>query len=635
MKEQIKPTTPLKVFHRITNVFSSLFSFKLNPLHFLGAIAIYLLVADTISGIYLYIFYNIDPRFCFSSVEKISASFMGNLMRGVHRYTSAALIFTTLVHTVHVLVTDRFRMFRWVAWITGVLALMVFIVIGISGYILVWDAKAQLIGVLTGKFLSYLPIFGDSIMSTFFGNDIKLLGGLFRMLLYFHVALTIGIVFVLWIHVMRNARPRLVPPKFLWIALTVNILVISFLLRAKSDAGASLASIPFEIHMDWAYFFVYPLLNIMPISTMWLVVSGTVVLLVVFPWIIKGRKVSPAVIDRERCTGCERCYIDCPYEAVTMRRIEGGKKKAVVDESKCSACGVCVGACSFKSITLEDYPWVEVLDEIKARLPKIVAFRCKFTAEIPSRSDVMAYDLPCIGSVHVNHAKEILDAGVKGIFMVGCEQDDCHYREGCKWTVQRYEKTRKPSLHKDVDVTAVRVFETTSVENITKELDKFIADLDTGFKTDKLMILGHNKINYILASIVLIVAVAILYPLTNDLKAFYPEDKAVIILTFKYRSTSSVASARSPIKVELLENGKPIYSREYYPRGIRRDSSVFVYDEILVAPTQAALSFRMVETLFPEKKSELNIDKNLKPKDSVIISYDEHDKNFLYLKDNQ
>lgn len=82
----------------------------------------------------------------------------------------------------------------------------------------------------------------------------KMLGGLFRMLLYFHVALTIGIVFVLWIHVMRNARPKLVPPKFLWITLLINMLVLSYVLKAKSDVGASLSSIPFEIHMDWAYF---------------------------------------------------------------------------------------------------------------------------------------------------------------------------------------------------------------------------------------------------------------------------------------------------------------------------------------------------------------------------------------------
>lgn len=198
--------------------------------------------------------------------------------------------------------------------------------------------------------------------------------------------------------------------------------------------------------------------------------------------------------------------------------------------------------------------------------------------------------------------------------------------------VQRYEKNRKPSLSKDVDVSAIRVFETTSIENITKELEKFISDIDSNLKTDKLVIIGRKKLNYVLATIILLILVAVLYPLTNDLKAFYPEDKAVIILTFKYRSTSSVASERSPIKVELLENNKPIYSKVYYARGIRRDSSVFVYDEILVVPKQAALSFRMEETLFPDKKSELDIDKNLKPKDSVIISYDEKAKNFLYLK---
>lgn len=134
----------------------------------------------------------------------------------------------------------------------------------------------------------------------------------------------------------------------------------------------------------------------MPISTMWLVISGGLLLLIIFPWLIKGKKVFPAVIDRERCTGCERCYIDCPYEAVTMSRIEGGKKKAVVNESKCAACGICVGACSFKSITLEDYPWAEVLDTVKTMMPKIVAFRCKFTAEIPQKTVLWRLMFPAL-----------------------------------------------------------------------------------------------------------------------------------------------------------------------------------------------------------------------------------------------
>ncbi|KJU86141.1 cytochrome b/b6 [Candidatus Magnetobacterium bavaricum] len=598
----------------------------------MGAIAIFLFLVDSISGIYLYIFYKIDPRYVHASVEAISDSFLGNIMRGLHRYTSAGLIFVTLLHTLHVLVTDRFRMFRWIAWITGVMALATFLIIGISGYILVWDVKAQLIGILTGKFLSYLPVFGNSIMSTFLGSDIKLLGGMFRMVMYFHVALTLAIVFILWLHVLRNARPRIVPPKFLWVALSVIMVVTSIVFKAKSDAGANLSNISFVISMDWAYFFVYPLMKIMPLSWMWLTVSVVSLILILFPWLIKGKKIHPVVIDHDKCTGCERCYIDCPYEAVIMQRLDDGKKKAVVNENKCAGCGICIGSCSFKSITLPAFAWQQMLDEVKAKSPEVVVFRCRLSAEVPERDKVFTYTVPCIGAVHTRFPKEIFGGSVKGVCLVGCETDDCHYREGSRWTTDRYEGSRKPSLDKQTDPSRILILQATSTEGIAQELDMFIKDVNDGKKFDKVPIRGNQKLNYAVASLLLLIPTLLLYPLTSDKMAFYPEDKSVVIMTFKYRSTSSVASSRSPIKVTMQVNQKEVFSQTYNPRGIRQDSSIFVYDEILLNPEHADISLKMQETLFPEKTEELNLTKDLKPKDSIIITYDDSSKQLIYLK---
>jgi len=213
-------------FQRLSYLFSRFFSSRLNPLYHLGAIAVFLLVIDTLSGVYLFFFYSIDPQSSHASVEAISNSFLGNIMRGIHRYSSDALILTTIAHMLHVIITDRFRMFRWVAWVSCVATLLIFLAIGVSGYILVWDTRAQLVGLLTAKFFSFLPVFGDVLMSAFLNTDLKYLGGLFRILLFAHIALTILIVFTLWVHVMRNARPRLIPPKFLYVSITLLIVLL-------------------------------------------------------------------------------------------------------------------------------------------------------------------------------------------------------------------------------------------------------------------------------------------------------------------------------------------------------------------------------------------------------------------------
>ena len=56
----------------------------------------------------------------------------------------------------------------------------------------------------------------------------------------------------------------------------------------------------------------------------------------------------PAIVDNEKCTGCETCVPECPSEAITMV-----DEKAVVNADTCVDCGVCVDACSVEALSME------------------------------------------------------------------------------------------------------------------------------------------------------------------------------------------------------------------------------------------------------------------------------------------
>jgi heterodisulfide reductase subunit A-like polyferredoxin len=54
----------------------------------------------------------------------------------------------------------------------------------------------------------------------------------------------------------------------------------------------------------------------------------------------------PAVVDKDKCTGCESCVEECPSSAISM---DNGKAK--VDADNCVDCGICVGACPAGAIS--------------------------------------------------------------------------------------------------------------------------------------------------------------------------------------------------------------------------------------------------------------------------------------------
>jgi len=55
-----------------------------------------------------------------------------------------------------------------------------------------------------------------------------------------------------------------------------------------------------------------------------------------------------AVIDKEKCTGCETCVNECPASAISI-----DEEKANVDKDMCVDCQTCVDVCPSEAIMVE------------------------------------------------------------------------------------------------------------------------------------------------------------------------------------------------------------------------------------------------------------------------------------------
>ncbi|MBI5048145.1 MAG: cytochrome b N-terminal domain-containing protein [Deltaproteobacteria bacterium] len=181
-----------------------IFTPRYNPFYYLGAIAIFFLWLLLISGVYLFIFYEIGAPY--ESLKYITEKqwYLGGIMRSIHRYAADGMVIASILHLLHVYLTDRYRRWRWVAWVSGIVLLGAVWITGVVGYWMVWDERSQIIADLTAGLLDYIPIFGDSLSMSFTSNNLI-------TNLFFFVALFIHIMVPVLLFVIHKQQPYYKP----------------------------------------------------------------------------------------------------------------------------------------------------------------------------------------------------------------------------------------------------------------------------------------------------------------------------------------------------------------------------------------------------------------------------------------
>lgn len=435
----------------------------LNPLHHTGTIAVFALAVATVTGIYLFLFYRVGTAAAHASVEAIGAQpfGIGALMRSLHRYSSDAALVAAGLHGLKMLLSDRFWGPRWLGWVTGLALLALIWFTGATGYWLVWDMQALVLSTSTARALDVLPFFTEPVIQTFARND-AIQNFLFFIVLFVHITVPLLLGAAYWLHVMRLARPRFLPPAPVLVAAGAALVAVSLLRPAASGPSADPARLPGTIPVDWFYFPYFPLTDRSPWLAWALVIGGGLVVAAV-PWLLRGPAPATAAVETAACTGCSRCYRDCPYEAIAMRpRQDGGRPRleAVVDPARCVGCGICLGACDTRGIRLGDEP-----DRSAARLraglaaarragpdrAPVVVVACRLAPGLAGPlgggdPPAALIEVPCVGLVHPDLIADALAAGAAGVFIAGCRAEDCPCREGPTWLAERLAGRRPPAL---------------------------------------------------------------------------------------------------------------------------------------------------------------------------------------------
>ncbi len=127
----IKPTYYHESVTRFTHTFR------------LGLLSTYLFFLETITGIYLMIWYAPSPDRAYTDmIRLLSGVPFGQFMRDLHRLGAEVMVAIVTAHMVRTYLTGSYKAPRQFTWFTGVILLVVTLFLSFSGYLLPWDQLA-------------------------------------------------------------------------------------------------------------------------------------------------------------------------------------------------------------------------------------------------------------------------------------------------------------------------------------------------------------------------------------------------------------------------------------------------------------------------------------------------------------
>ncbi len=195
------------------------------------------------------------------------------------------------------------------------------------------------------------------------------------------------------------------------------------------------------------------------------------------------------IIDEDRCIACANCQKICEYGAIKVE-----KSRAKVDSTLCKGCGTCLVECPADAISMKRLSDEKILSKIqeaateagKSETPQIVAFLCKWSyspkVELKWPKNVHVVQVKCSGRVDPLHVLEALNCGADGVLVVSCPPKDCHYVSGGDAAHRRLRNLKKLIQVVGIPPQRIQIQESTVGEEqrIIQCMNRFTGDLKQG-----------------------------------------------------------------------------------------------------------------------------------------------------------
>ncbi|HQR02732.1 MAG: hydrogenase iron-sulfur subunit [Proteobacteria bacterium] len=466
------PSFTASLYRVVEHALDKPFGARANPLKQLGAIGFLLLWLLVASGVPLYIMFDTAAEGAYRSIESLDLLpwRLGSILRGLHRYATDAFVCVMGLHILREWMLGRFRHFRKWLWITGVPLVVLAFISAVGGFWLNWDRLGQYSAQTTAEWIDALPLLAMPLARNFL-YPASLGDRLFTLFIFIHIGASLFLIFGLWFHIQRISRARVLPEWSLAACLSCTLILLCLVLPVHGQGPADLQIAPAALALDWWILFIHPLTVATSPAIAWGLVLCTLGLLLLLPFLPTRLRSPVAVVNPDNCSGCARCFDDCPYSAITMvphpDRLDG-LHLARVDAAACASCGICTGACPsstpFRHDTILetgiDMPQAPI-DSLRRQLRqgleemqdsrRLVVFSCNKGATLLSpATDILHFELICAGMLPPAFVEFAIRAGADGVLVSGCREGGCVFRLGQQWMAGRLVGMREPHLRSSV-----------------------------------------------------------------------------------------------------------------------------------------------------------------------------------------
>jgi NADPH-dependent glutamate synthase beta subunit-like oxidoreductase/coenzyme F420-reducing hydrogenase delta subunit/ferredoxin len=135
-------------------------------------------------------------------------------------------------------------------------------------------------------------------------------------------------------------------------------------------------------------------------------------------------------VDEHWCRGCGLCEELCEYHAVRVTYRGEGVFSAAVDADACRGCGCCVSVCPTGAMEQGYFTASRLAGQIGSG---IVVVSCHWNPALQALSASLpakVVRVMCAGRIAAGQLLKAFEQGARGVLVLSCSQDDCHYGFG-------------------------------------------------------------------------------------------------------------------------------------------------------------------------------------------------------------